>query len=194
MAASSSLATTALSSVTDRRTRRASATSRCSLARPSRLKVSRMSSMPASAITSASPSFWQVMPTAPSSTCRRANSGILWVLMCGRSLQPVRVGIVLRAAQVGLDPVEVDQHRGRVEIVDRPGHAAAPPHCAPTSRHAVPARPAWQAASCRGCGSPARMRVEKSGASMPAARAASLTRERRRSSGNGSDWSSRPRS
>src|SRR5919109_143770 len=44
-----------------------------------------MSVRPASAITSASPIFWQVMPTAPASTCRLAKKGSLCVLMCGRS-------------------------------------------------------------------------------------------------------------
>ena len=44
--------------------------------------------MPASAITSASPSFWQVMPFAPAATCICANSGLLWVLMCGRLATP----------------------------------------------------------------------------------------------------------
>ena len=47
-----------------------------------------MSSKPASAITSASPSFWQVIPTAPASSWSRASSGSLWVLMCGRSATP----------------------------------------------------------------------------------------------------------
>src|SRR5207302_10447899 len=47
-----------------------------------------MSSIPASAITSASPSFWQVMPFAPAATCMVAKSGLLWVLMCGRLATP----------------------------------------------------------------------------------------------------------
>src|SRR3954452_3730353 len=44
-----------------------------------------MSSSPASTITSASPSFWHVMPQAPSSTCLHARAGILCVFICGRS-------------------------------------------------------------------------------------------------------------
>src|SRR6478672_5081065 len=44
--------------------------------------------MPASAITSASPSFWQVMPLAPASICIFASIGLLWVLMCGRLATP----------------------------------------------------------------------------------------------------------
>jgi hypothetical protein len=47
-----------------------------------------MSSMPAAAITSASPSFWQVMPRAPAAICIRARTGLLWVLMCGRLARP----------------------------------------------------------------------------------------------------------
>src|SRR5262249_31456172 len=43
-----------------------------------------MSSMPASAMTSASPSFWQVMPLAPAATCIFASIGLLCVLICGR--------------------------------------------------------------------------------------------------------------
>src|SRR6201999_1450466 len=42
-----------------------------------------MSSMPASAITSASPSFWQVIPLAPAAICIFASLGLLWVLMWG---------------------------------------------------------------------------------------------------------------
>ena len=44
--------------------------------------------MPASAITSASPSFWQVMPLAPALICISASIGLLWVLMCGRLATP----------------------------------------------------------------------------------------------------------
>src|SRR5882724_4290247 len=47
-----------------------------------------MSSIPASAMISASPSFWQVMPLAPALTCICASSGLLWVLMCGRLATP----------------------------------------------------------------------------------------------------------
>src|ERR1700743_1454985 len=47
-----------------------------------------MSSIPASAITSASPSFWQVIPLAPAATCIFASIGLLWVLMCGRLATP----------------------------------------------------------------------------------------------------------
>src|SRR5690242_16225853 len=47
-----------------------------------------MSSIPASAMTSASPIFWQVMPLAPALTCICASSGLLWVLICGRLATP----------------------------------------------------------------------------------------------------------
>jgi hypothetical protein len=47
-----------------------------------------MSSRPAAAITSASPSFWQAMPRAPASTCMRAMIGLLCVLVCGRLATP----------------------------------------------------------------------------------------------------------
>src|ERR1700694_19752 len=47
-----------------------------------------MSSMPASAITSASPIFWQVMPLAPAAICSFASIGLLWVLICGRLAPP----------------------------------------------------------------------------------------------------------
>src|SRR5580693_375770 len=47
-----------------------------------------MSSIPASAITSASPSFWQVMPLAPAAICSFASTGLLWVFMCGRLARP----------------------------------------------------------------------------------------------------------
>src|SRR5919202_63903 len=47
-----------------------------------------MTRMPASTMTSASPSFWHVMPRAPSSSCRLANGTNLWVLMCGRLARP----------------------------------------------------------------------------------------------------------
>src|SRR5262245_50316395 len=47
-----------------------------------------MSVTPASANTSASPSFAQQMPAAPASICFRASAGDLCVLACGRSVLP----------------------------------------------------------------------------------------------------------
>src|SRR5260364_396952 len=44
--------------------------------------------MPASAIISASPIFWQVMPWAPAAICSLASSGLLCVLMWGRLATP----------------------------------------------------------------------------------------------------------
>ena len=63
--------------------------SRPTLASPTMLKLMRMSSAtPAAAKTSASPTFWQVMPAAPAAICIAAIAGILWVLMCGRFAMP----------------------------------------------------------------------------------------------------------
>src|SRR5262252_1840649 len=47
-----------------------------------------MSSRPPSTITSASPSFWQVMPLAPAAACILARIGLLCVLICGRLATP----------------------------------------------------------------------------------------------------------
>jgi len=44
--------------------------------------------IPASAITSASPSFWHVMPTAPAFSCMRASRGTLCVFTCGLKSKP----------------------------------------------------------------------------------------------------------
>src|SRR5690349_6214714 len=46
--------------------------------------------MPASANTSASPSFAQQSPIAPRSSCFFAMTGDLWVFACGRTFLPVR--------------------------------------------------------------------------------------------------------
>ena len=67
--------------------------------------------MPASAITSASPIFWQVMPSAPAATCILAMVG-LWVLMCGRLATPA-ASQALDARDVALDLVHVDDGAGR---------------------------------------------------------------------------------
>ena len=40
--------------------------------------------MPASTMTSASPTFWQTMPMAPAASCILAISGILCVFVCTR--------------------------------------------------------------------------------------------------------------
>ena len=48
----------------------------------------RMSSIPASTNTSASPSFAQQTPIAPRSICHRATTGDLCVFACGRSRMP----------------------------------------------------------------------------------------------------------
>src|SRR5205823_1984399 len=50
-----------------------------------------MSSIPASAITSASPSFWQAMPFAPASICS---------FIKRRAILPIQIGIVKGALQL----------------------------------------------------------------------------------------------
>ena len=71
-------------------TRRRSCASCSSFRPPTRLYGTSTSSIPASAITSASCSVWQVMPAAPSSICRRAISTHLCVFTCGRLARPTR--------------------------------------------------------------------------------------------------------
>ena len=87
--------TFSLSATTARRfTRVDSSIRRSVFVSPTMLKVMRMSSAtPASMKTSASLSFWQVMPIAPASICIWAMPGILWVLMCGRLARPWRATI-----------------------------------------------------------------------------------------------------
>jgi hypothetical protein len=63
-----------------------------------------MSSMPAAAITSASPIFWQVMPLAPAATCSFASSGLLCVLMCGRLATPAASHWAWMRAMLGREP------------------------------------------------------------------------------------------
>ena len=55
---------------------------------PTTSVVMSMLRMPAAAITSASPTLAQQMPTAPAAIWRRAISGHLWVLECGRIFFP----------------------------------------------------------------------------------------------------------
>ena len=92
-------------------------------------------------------------------------------------LQPVRVGISLRAAEIGLDPVEVDEHGRGVEVVDDPGHGGAPLRRSCSHRHpgaasrtaACAAARAMDTQSCDGVlrdlkGKPVRAFGPKSGA------------------------------
>ena len=76
----------------------------------------RMSSSPPSTITSASPSFWQVMPLAPAATCILASTGLLCVLMCGRLATPAASHSFCTRAMLRLDPVEIDHHGRRAEL------------------------------------------------------------------------------
>ena len=77
------------------------------------------SATPASTNTSASPSFWQVMPIAPAAICIFAIAGILCVLMCGRLPTPAPVELRLRARDIGFEPVEVDRDGRRVELAHK---------------------------------------------------------------------------
>ncbi len=81
-------ATTSESPTTAMSASPASAASRSAFAAPTSGNVSRMSRSPAASITSASPSFWQVIPTAPARSCMCAIAGSLCVLMCGRKASP----------------------------------------------------------------------------------------------------------
>ena len=74
------------------------------------------SATPAATKTSASLTFWQVMPAAPAATCMAATAGTLWVLMCGRLAMPGRVDEALAAGDVGGEAVEVDGDAGGVEV------------------------------------------------------------------------------
>ncbi len=88
-AAASSSSTLAMSSThTPTVARLASAASRASLAAPATSLVTSTSPMPASTIVSASDTFWQHTPTAPSAICRLATWGDLCVLACGRRRTP----------------------------------------------------------------------------------------------------------
>src|SRR5262245_13087852 len=87
-AASSSTTPAGSSTHTPTVARRASAASRSSLASPATSLVTSTSPMPPSTITSASDTFWQHTPTAPSATCLAAMSGDLWVLAFARSRTP----------------------------------------------------------------------------------------------------------
>src|SRR5438105_4628670 len=80
-------ATPSSSTMKENATRSASARTRSALTGFSGYG-SRMSMIPASANTSASPSFAQQIPTAPRAICISATSGDLWVLAWGRSRRP----------------------------------------------------------------------------------------------------------
>ena len=73
------------SAVTESVTFAFNAVSRANFIAPRMLYGRKISVRPASAITSASPSFCTVIPLAPSATCHLANCGSLWVLMWGLS-------------------------------------------------------------------------------------------------------------
>src|SRR5262245_44626537 len=98
-AAASSAATLAASSTaTITSVRRRSAMSRAILRSPAIWLAIRMSRIPAAAMTSASPSFAQVMPIAPAASSRWASAGTFWPFVCGRQLTPAsRQAVAMRA-------------------------------------------------------------------------------------------------
>ena len=73
-------------------------------------------STPPSAMTSASPSFWQVMPIAPRRICIWAIATHLWGFDVGPQANAVLVKVALVAVEVVLQAVEIDEERGRVEV------------------------------------------------------------------------------
>ena len=90
-----------------------------------------MSSNPAAAKTSASPTLPAVIPTAPESTWRRPTSTHLCVLTWGLHVQVVLGGEVLHPVDVALHDVDQHDRRGvstrsirRVEYPLKPVHAA----------------------------------------------------------------------
>ena len=75
--------------------------------------------MPPSTITSASDTFWQHTPTAPSAICFAAMTGDLWVLAWARRRTPDLGREVRHALQVALEGVEIDEERRRVHLRER---------------------------------------------------------------------------
>ena len=65
-------------------------------------------------MTSASPSFWQVMPIAPRRICIWAMATHLWVLMWGPQANAVLVKVALVAVEVVLQAIEIDEEGGCV--------------------------------------------------------------------------------
>ena len=99
-----------------------------------------MSSKPASAITSASPSFWQVIPTAPAFELQARELGQLVRLDVRPQRNPVLVAVGLHPEDVPLDRVEIAGQHGRLEL----GEPHQPLACADStpSRTAAVARAA----------------------------------------------------
>ena len=102
--------------------RRSSASSRASFVSPTRLYGMSRSSKPASAITSASPSFWQVSTDGAAASCRRAISTHLCVFTCGRLASPSRSVSACQRSRLRLEPVEVDDREPayRGDVRSRP--------------------------------------------------------------------------
>ena len=123
IAASRPRATTSLSSVTVRRTRRASATRRVELGRAEQV-VGQQDVV--DAVVRHDLGLAQLLAGDADRAQRHLavrEFGDLVRLDVRAQPQAVLVGIGLGPAEVGLDAVEVDQDGGRVEIVDGPSHA-----------------------------------------------------------------------
>jgi hypothetical protein len=73
-----------LSTHTPMRARRDSSARRAIFCAPTTSLLTRTSVIPPSTIASASDTFWQHRPTAPSAIWRLPTCGHLWVLACGR--------------------------------------------------------------------------------------------------------------
>ncbi len=75
-----------------------------------------MSLIPAAAITSASPSFAQVMPIAPAASCMRASNGGLVSLRAGAQAGWAVAEENGHAVNIRLHPLDVETQGRRVEL------------------------------------------------------------------------------
>ena len=74
--------------------------------------------MPAATNASASPTFWQQMPTAPRSICASAMSGHLCAFAVRAQRDARAAHGVRHQVEVALERVEVDDERRSVDVVD----------------------------------------------------------------------------
>src|SRR5690606_40707586 len=66
--------------------------------------------------------FAKLLHGNPDGTQFHGTLGKAWQLVgldVGTQFQPMAIGIILRAAEVGFDPVEIDQHGRRLEFAER---------------------------------------------------------------------------
>ena len=75
--------------------------------------------MPASTITSASPSFWQLTPFRPKLDLQMGEFGNLVGLDVRAKAQPVTVEISLAAPEIVLHHVEIDHRAGRIQVLHK---------------------------------------------------------------------------